>query len=179
MDLVKSQELGFLFSGFIYRPRFHLSDFLSELESKWGKILFLSPEWNFSCHTDYYEKEMGKDLKRVFAIFDRVISPMDLVSAKLDGRRWEEAFRDKRGRQVNIDPGYVSPNKIILASTKNHYHRIYLEKGVYIELTMVYCRGAWQRLEWTYPDYYQTYRSWFQEIRRDILSLLRIRGVCR
>jgi len=171
--LVRSQELGFLFSGFIYRPEFSFESFLPQIEQVWGKILFHSPEWDFSSQTDYYEKEMGQDLRRVFTVFDRVISPIDLVEAKLQSRRWEQHLSNDNGRLVNIDPGYISPNKIILASTKNHYHRIYLDKGIYLELTLAYYHGDWQKLEWTYPDFYHLYRTWFRQIRNDILKGLR------
>ncbi len=173
MGLVRSQELGFLFSGFIYRPEFSFSELLADLERDWGKVLFISPEWDFSSHTDYYDKEMGTGLRRRFAVFDKVISPIDLVQAKLFARQKEISLSDEKGRQVNIDPGYISPNKIILASTKNHYHRIYLDKGIYIELTLVYYHSDWQKLEWTYPDYYHLYRPWFKEIRPDVFRLLR------
>jgi len=171
--LVRSQELGFLFSGFIYCPEFSFEEFLVQVERVWGQILFISPEWDFSSQTRYYEKEMGQNLRRIFAVFDNIISPIHLVESKLQARSWELDLSDGANRRVNIDPGYISPNKIILASTKNHYHRIYLDKGIYLELTLVYYHGDWQRLDWTYPDYYHLYRDWFRQIRGDLLTRLR------
>jgi hypothetical protein len=63
-------------------------------------------------------------------------------------------------RPLNLDPGYITLAKLVLASTKDHAHRIYLSQGIYAEITLNYRAGSWQPLPWTYPDYR---RSDFQE----------------
>jgi hypothetical protein len=69
-------------------------------------------------------------------------------------------------RQVNIDPGYVSLSKLVLATTKNHAHRIYLSDGIYAEVTLHYRDGAFRGYPWTYPDYASSeYCALFQKVR--------------
>ncbi|MEI8217519.1 MAG: DUF4416 family protein, partial [Elusimicrobiota bacterium] len=54
---------------------------------------------------------------------------------------------------MNIDPGYVTPAKVVLASTKDYSHRIYLSDGIYAEVTMMFQKGSYVFLPWTYSDY--------------------------
>ena len=61
---------------------------------------------------------------------------------------------------MNLDPGYITPAKLVLASTKDHAHRLYLADGIYAEVTLAFRGKQWQPLEWTYPDYR---RADFQE----------------
>ena len=56
-------------------------------------------------------------------------------------------------RRVNLDPGYMDAARVVLASTKDHAHRILLGKGIYGEVTLLYRDGAFRPLPWTYPDY--------------------------
>jgi hypothetical protein len=42
---------------------------------------------------------------------------------------------------------------MVLATTKDYSHRIYLGQGIYAEVTLRYRRGAFHPWEWTYPDY--------------------------
>jgi hypothetical protein len=58
-----------------------------------------------------------------------------------------------------------------LASTKDHAHRIYLNDGIYAEVTLAYRRGGWQAFPWTYPDYR---RHDFQEFFTRCRESLRI-----
>jgi hypothetical protein len=72
---------------------------------------------------------------------------------------------------VNIDPGYITPAKLVLASTKDHAHRIYLRDGIFAEVTLVYRQRKWQPLEWTYPDYRRDdYQQFFTECREWLLN---------
>jgi Domain of unknown function (DUF4416) len=105
----------------------------------------------------FYEKEMGSGLLRRFLSFSRLMSPGDLVEMKLQTQRVEDTYRDKAadppGRRVNLDPGYVEAGKVVLASTKNAGHRIYLQSGIYGESTLLYYDGAFHGFSYTYPDY--------------------------
>ncbi len=136
------------------------SGLFGEVESKLTAILGavdarseLLP-WNTSR---YYEPEMGTGLLRRFVSFVPLMSPGRLAAIKLQTQQIEERYRgDKEGghgRRINIDPGYLERDKIVLASTKNAAHRIYLQSGIYGETTLVYQSGGYRACGHTYPDY--------------------------
>ncbi len=117
-------------------------------------------------HTAYYEPEMGPDLKRRIVAFQRLVDPGDLSAIKRKTNALEERWAVEGKRRVNLDPGYVDLGKLVLASTKNHAHRIYLGQGIYAEVTLQYRSGRFQPWPWTYPDYAsEEYCRLFGEIR--------------
>lgn len=122
------------------------------LAHKFGPIDFESAVMKFDF-TDYYEKEMGKGLRRQFFSFRKAISPERIVKIKLFTNRLEQYFAQESSRSINLDPGYLSAAKVVLASCKNYYHRIYLGSGVYAELAMYFQHGEFCFFPWTYPDY--------------------------
>ncbi|MCX6376138.1 MAG: DUF4416 family protein [Armatimonadetes bacterium] len=74
-------------------------------------------------------------------------------------------------RPMNLDPGYIAPSKLILASTKDFSHRIHLREGIYAEVTLRYVRGIWKELEWTYPDYRTSaYHKFFTQVRERLME---------
>ena len=108
--------------------------------------------------THYYDEQMGSPLYRRFVSFTELIDPGRLVEAKVLTNDLEQHFADRAGqagptRPINLDPGYLAPSKLILASMKDFSHRIYLGRGVYGEVTLMYCKGEWTALGWTFPDY--------------------------
>jgi hypothetical protein len=113
--------------------------------------------WNLSR---FYEDEMGTGLLRRFVSFSRLISPGNLADIKLQAQEVEKKYRwsgpGREGRRVNIDPGYVEAGKVVLASTKDAGHRIYLRSGIYGEATLLYYDGAFQASPRTYRDYLWT-----------------------
>jgi Domain of unknown function (DUF4416) len=110
--------------------------------------------WNLS---KFYENEMGAGLLRRFVSFSQLDSPGNLPDIKLKTQLVEEKYRwavsERKGRRVNIDPGYLEAGKVVLASTKNAGHRIYLKSGIYGETTLLYFDGAFRACPHTYPDY--------------------------
>ena len=110
--------------------------------------------WNVS---KFYEEELGPGLLRRFVSFDALISPGDLAAVKLQAQLIEEKHSSSdlggRTRRVNVDPGYLDVGKVVLASTKSAGHRIYLNSGIYGEITLLYSDGAFHPLSYTYPDY--------------------------
>jgi Domain of unknown function (DUF4416) len=122
----------------------------------YGPIALASEAFDFT-ETDYYAATMGVDLKKQFLAFERLIDPAALAGIKRQTNEWEVEYAapGKHGepRPLNLDPGYITAAKLILASTKDHAHRIYLQDGIYAELTLAYRSRRWQPLEWTYPDY--------------------------
>lgn len=125
------------------------------LERKFGPVDFQSPAIPFDF-TDYYRQEMGPNLTRRFFSFQRLIRPEELAGIKLYTNRLEKQFSpggNKLFRTINLDPGYMSQAKLVLASCKNYYHRIYLGKSVFAEITLYFQDGAFKFHPWTYPDY--------------------------
>jgi hypothetical protein len=115
-------------------------------------IDLVSPWMHFN-YTTYYEPEMGSPLfRRVFA-FKPLISQGDLAVFKLATNQMEHQYSQKGQRRVNIDPGYMLRERFVLASGKNFSHRVYIGSGIYADLTLIYQKGSFQKLPWTYPDY--------------------------
>lgn len=119
--------------------------------------LFGPPEtvthWMMFERTRYYEKEMGWPLYRRFITFQELISPEELVDKKLSTNKIEIKYSSEGKRRINIDPGYICLERLILATGKNYTHRIYLSHGIYADLTLVFNKGTFKPLEWSYPDY--------------------------
>ena len=124
--------------------------------NKFGEVDYRSPLVSFN-HTDYYKKEMGHPIRRRFISFEKLISPEHIARIKAITNSLEEKFARRKGgsltRRINIDPGYISDSKLILATTKDYYHRVYLNKGMYAEVTLAWKNASFQPFEWTYPDY--------------------------
>jgi hypothetical protein len=129
-----------------------IENLVTELASQFGQIDLVSPWMQFN-YTAYYEPEMGSPLfRRVFA-FKPLISQGDLSAFKLATNRMEHHYSQKGRRRVNIDPGYMLRERFVLASGKNFSHRVYIGGGIYADLTLIYQKGSFQKLPWTYPDY--------------------------
>jgi len=128
-------------------------------------------------HTEYYAPEFGPNLQRQVLSFAQLIAPSQLPDIKLKSNELEWFLAEEGKRRVNVDPGYVSLGKLVLASTKNHAHRIYLGQGIYAEVTLTYQRGRFRRWPWTYPDYASSqYCALFDEIRESYRLQLREQG---
>jgi len=139
----------------------------------YGPIDFESELLPFD-HSDYYAPEFGPDLQRVIVTFERLVGPGDLPAIKRRTNELEWSLSAEEKRRVNIDPGYVSLGKMVLASTKDHAHRLYLAQGVYAEGTLTYQRGRFRPWPWTYPDYAsERYCTMFDEIRQRYKAQLR------
>ncbi|TET77778.1 DUF4416 family protein [candidate division TA06 bacterium] len=123
------------------------------LEDAFGKIDTRSELINFDF-TDYYEPEMGKDLLREWVSFEGTFLQPEIVRAKLKAIGMERDMAEADGRRrVNLDPGFVSGSKLVLASTKNFSHRIYLWGGIFAEVTLIFEHGSFIPMRWSYPDY--------------------------
>ena len=142
-----------IFCGLIYTLELDLGCVLRELEREWGPVTFIGRRFPFD-YTRYYEQEMGFPLVRRFVAFGEEIEQDALPRMKWEAMGVEEAYRcSTGGRRVNIDPGLLLPDRLLLATTKPCSHRPYLGKGIYADLTLRYHNGTYQPLEWTYPDY--------------------------
>ncbi len=123
-----------------------------EFISMYGQIDLVS-SWMTFDYTRYYEMEMGTPLLRRLCSFQRMIAQQDLAGIKMNTHQIEQSFSQSGRRRVNIDPGYMLRERFVLASGKNFSHRICIGDGVYADLTLIYHKGDFQRLPWTYPDY--------------------------
>jgi hypothetical protein len=129
-----------------------IQDVLALLMERYGETAFESPVLPFH-HTDYYEKEFGPNLKRLFVGFAE-LAPQDiLVQAKLFAMELERRFSCNGKRLINIDPGMLTMERLVLATAKNFTHRIYLGQGVFADLTLIFQKGGFRPLPWTFPDY--------------------------
>ncbi len=154
MEALKEPKPVKLFSGLIFKKREILLSAREKLVKVFGGIDFESDIYLFG-YTDYYEKEMGKDLKRKFISFSKLIPRNSLPDIKNKTDKIEKELRtvDKGGRTVNIDPGYLSEENVVLATTKGYSHRPYLNSGIYAEMTYYYKRDSYRVFDWTYPDF--------------------------
>ena len=139
------------------------------LEQRLGRIDFTSELMPFKS-TTYYEAEMGPNIERQFISFERLIDAGSLAEMKLFTNSVEQTFAlkklDGEARRVNLDAGYLCLAKLVLASTKDHAHRIYLRDGIYAEITLRFYRKTFQPWEWSYPDYrLPEYIAIFNQIR--------------
>ncbi|MDD5166410.1 MAG: DUF4416 family protein [Candidatus Omnitrophica bacterium] len=152
MGRVKKHPPVKLIIGFIFKEAALLKKALASLERHFGKIDFESQILDFT-HTDYYEKELGPSLKRKFISFKKLIPPENLPKIKIIANRIEDKLAGGANRTINIDPGYLNHSKLLLASTKDYGHRIYLNNGIFAEVTLFYQDKTFKTLDWTYPDY--------------------------
>lgn len=153
-----------LMCGIIWAPDCDIQKVMKTLTEKFGKIDSKSETIPFNF-TDYYKKEMGDNLTLEWISFETRISSEDLKSIKLTTIEIEDKFRRPNGtRKVNLDPGYITLSNLILATTKNYSHRIYLGDRIYAEVTLIYKNHHFQSLQWTYPDY-RANTSFFEEVR--------------
>ena len=154
-----------IFCGLIYKEEEIFEKAKIKLEEKWGKIDIEVGPFNFDF-TSYYEKEMGVNLKRKFISFENLYLPENIYEWKIFTNKVEEEFSEFNKRKINIDPGYIDNSKVILLSTKDYYHRIYIGKGIYAELTIYYSNKKYNFLNWTYPDYRtENYINFFIKMR--------------
>jgi hypothetical protein len=155
-----------LIIGLIYRDSQQYLAIKPFLLRAFGPIDFESSEVPFN-YTDYYKQEFGSGLTRRFISFSRLISPATLAEIKVRTIKLEHKRSAQGKRTVNIDPGYIDMAKLVLASTKDFCHRIYLDRGIFAEITLVYKKNSFTYWDWTYPDYRtKEYIDIFNHIRQ-------------
>lgn len=141
-----------VFTGIIYSDKEKMEEAKLWIEKNIGKIFYETEHIHFDF-TDYYNEEMGENLKRFWIGTENIIFENELVGIKKLSIEFEKKISINGKRQVNIDPGGISTSRVILVTTKNYSHRIYLGNGIYGEVTLIYKNKKFQELPWTYPDY--------------------------
>ncbi len=152
MGSIKAPKRVLFFSSVIFNDEKNLADAKEMLRYKLGDFQEETTHIIFS-QTDYYNAEMGDKLSRIFILFEPLLERDKLSDIKLETNGIEDRLSVKDRRTVNIDPGYISLENVILATTKGYAHRIYIGKGIYGDLTLTFHAGTFRALEWTYPDY--------------------------
>jgi len=151
MSSVRDQESVIVFFAILYNKFFDLEILKKLLIKKFGAILYISDSSSFT-YTNYYYKEMG-DLYRIFIFFEKKVAKSMLVSLKKYTDKLEHKYLIDGKRIVNIDPGLYSKENIILATNKGYTHRVYLDKGVFADLTLYYKDKTYNSLPWTFKEY--------------------------
>jgi hypothetical protein len=156
-------------------------------EATWGEIALESRPMIFN-QTDYYTATMGPELRKVFFLFREPYDPAQAADDKLTTNRWEAEFATaapggetstafSEPRPLNLDPGYITRGKLVLTSTKDFAHRVYLRDGIYAEVTLTYRHGRWEHHRFTFSDYRQPQYHAFFDACRDWLAGRRKEGV--
>ncbi len=148
----------------------------ARLLERFGPVDIEAGPWPFAL-TDYYAEEMGADLSRWFVSFSRLISQHEIAEIKHETDKIEAGIAAGGwpvARPVNLDPGYVTLGKLVLATTKDHAHRVAVGPDMYAEVTLAYTAGRFEPREWTYPDYRQeSYLDFFARVREALREALR------
>jgi hypothetical protein len=163
-----------LICGVLYTRDFNLQLLDTLLIEKLGPIESKSEPFEFKF-TDYYRSEMGGNLNKQFYAFEQLVLPDMLPDIKHATIAIESSLGRDGHRTVNLDPGYIEESKLVLASTKNFSHRLYLRDNIWAEVTMRYARGKFIFHDWTYPDYGQDLAiEYFAQVRERYKQQLEI-----
>ena len=147
------------------------------LVDHFGPVDYCSPHIPFT-YTTYYEPEFGGNLVRQILAFERLVDPGRLAEIKVWTNELEERWGAQGRRRVNLDPGYISEAKLVLATTKNFGHRIYIGQGIYAEVTLSWRDKDYRAWPWTYPDYQsEAYLEAFRSIRSIYCRQIRALGL--
>jgi len=141
-----------LFCSILFGEDAPFEEALCLLKENFGDLAYRSETMPF-VFTNYYEREFGSGLVRFLFAFDRLVQRNALVEAKIITNQIESTFIHEGKRRINIDPGILTQENICLATTKPYSHRIYLDKGIWAEVTLIYRKDSYHALEWSYPDY--------------------------
>lgn len=155
MSFPQKPALAKLVIGLFTKEKRLFDDTVRTLSERFGPVDMISVWFSFD-YTTYYEPEMGSPLFRRLVVFKSLIEQNELSDIKLLTNELEIKYSTDGNRRVNIDPGYMLLERFVLATGKNFTHRIYIGKGIYADLTLVYQKGGFQKLPWTYPDYADT-----------------------
>ncbi len=146
------REDAILFVGCLFSSADIFDSAEQALTRIFGKVAFKGPTlpWDF---TGYYDRELKPPIMRNFLFFEAIVDPPFLVAAKLAAMEMERTFSEDGKRLINLDPGYLTLAKVVLASKKNYSHRINLGSGVFAELELFFQKGRFNPMPYTYGDY--------------------------
>ena len=173
MGIPKSPSPAALFMAVLFAPTISYEEVRAVVTREFGDIVEATPIFPFR-QSDYYTGEMGGDLQKVFLLLGRLIDPSALVDWKLRAQEIEACHTENGKRKINLDPGYLDASKLVLATTKNYDHRLYLGRGIYgdVQLRFRFQQFHWN--DWTYADYKQPeHIAFFEKARQKYFALLK------
>jgi hypothetical protein len=148
-------------------------DVISALTRSFGPLEFSHGPIPF-YFTDYYREEMGEGLVKSYLTFETEIDREALAGIKVSTNELERQFAVSGRRTVNLDPGYLAADKLVLASTKDFYHRVYLSQGIFAEVTLHYRKGKYRFFSWTFPDYREPgFLEFLEKVRARYVKTIR------
>lgn len=154
------------FIGILYSDESLFGQALEMLHKKYGEIDFVSDPFPFDI-TDYYEPEMGSPIVRKFVSFERLIHPKELARIKIETNEVENLLTVRHDRKVNLDPGIMDYDKVVLASAKYNGQKIYLDHGIWADLTLHFEKNHFDPYPWSFPDFKKgLYNDIFLKIRQ-------------
>jgi hypothetical protein len=150
---------------------------IEKLATAFGDLDLVSEVWPFD-QTKYYADEIGQTIVRQFVSMEKLVGPGQLAAVKHQTNQMEQELAASLDlsvpRPVNLDPGLIEPSKLVLATTKNFSHRIYIGDRMYAEVTLLYDKGQWCPMPYTFPDYRQAcYHAFFSKVRARLVEQLR------
>ena len=150
---------------------------VKSISDKFGQIDLASDVWPFT-QTEYYKDEIGPNALRQFVSIDELIDPGSLAQIKHDTNSLEQQLADSLKlpypRPINLDPGFMEPSKLVLASTKNFSHRIYIGNKIFAEVTLMYEKGFWRHFDYTFPDFRgPRYHDFLTKVRTRLMEQLK------
>lgn len=168
-----------LIASLIYGDNGHLRQAEEQLKEAYGPFGKQQTVLPFD-YTDYYLDEFGPGLSRKLICFEKLVDPEKVSEIKIATNEIEDRSRIDKKRKVNIDPGYVTEAKLVLLTTKDYSHRIYLGKRIFAEPTLCFRAGTFVPWPWTYPDYASPeIVSYFNGVRESYMEDARGRkGLC-
>ena len=172
MGAAREFEKEKLIIGIIYHDLSVYERAIKILTDTFGPIELESERFSFSKeYSSYYDDELGGEGQRVIISFRDTVDPARQAEIKLFTNRIEEELSVGGKRKINLDPGFISHGRLLLATTKPTGFRIALSDGIYTELTLFYARGNWQKLPWTYRDYQsERVQKYLKKVRNTYLK---------
>jgi hypothetical protein len=166
MGSIKKQAAVKYFCAVTFTENVILQDIFCSLKNLFPSADTQSDIFDFDSFTDYYQLQMGTNLKKCFISSEKLVEIERLPAYKIESNRIETEFFKDNQRQVNLDPGYITEAKLVLATTKDYSHRLYLTDGIFGDLHMVFTNKSYQPQPWTYPDYKQKLAvNYFNKLR--------------
>lgn len=172
MGVIKTYPPVKLFAAVTISDKTLWPPLIQKLEELYSKTDY-QIDWYPFNHTKFYEEEMGENLSKRMVSFTEFTQAEKLPDIKIATNEIETEFSEHSKRRVNVDPGYLNASKIVLATTKDYGHRVYLGQGVFGDVHLRYVSHRFQTTEWTYPDYKEQFvLDFFEEVRKKYMSQL-------
>lgn len=173
MGIIQHPHQVILFFAVTFNPSFDINEIYTKLDQRYGNRDRIFGPIAFSW-TEYYEKEMGNNLLKVYFTYSKLIDREKLAEIKNYTNNLESYYAKDGNRQINIDPGYVARDKFVLASTKDFFHRVYIGEGIFAEVTLHYRKGRYRFFSWTYPDFRDhNFQTFLELVRAPLVRNLR------